>query len=84
MKCQNDGIYENKDEEENPLLISQTTAKGSRVAQSPELSWGPKKLCPGQVSIRELPPAGPGIKGKETKLPVPVMFPGQSLHWHSN
>lgn len=27
-----------------------------------------------------MPPAGHGIKGKGTKLPVPVIFSGQSLH----
>ena len=43
MKCQKDGIYENKGKDKNPLLmISQTTTMGSRVAQS---SQEPKKLC---------------------------------------
>lgn len=31
-----------------------------------------------------MPPAGHGIKGKGTKLPVPVIFSGQSLHLLSN
>lgn len=33
---------------------------------------------------RELPPAGHGIKGKGTKLPVPVIFSGQNLPLLSN
>ena len=43
MKCQKDGIFKEK----NPLLISQKTTMGSRVAQS---SQEPKKMCWGARS----------------------------------
>ena len=39
-----------------------------------------RRCAGGQV----VAPAGPGIKGKQSELPLPVMFPGQSLHQHSS
>lgn len=42
----------------------------------------PASPLPDQSPIRELPPAGHGTEaeGRGMKLPVRVMFPGQSLH----
>ena len=69
MKCQKDGIYENKGKEKNPLLLSKQPQWAAGWL-SPHRN---QRSCAGGQAV---PPAGPGIKGKETELPLPVMFPG--------
>lgn len=79
IKCQNSGIFEDKADEKN--LVCTINCKGQR-GSVPTLRTEEAVL---RASLhRELPPAGHGIKGKGTKLPVSVMFPSQSLHQHSN